>query len=324
MDRSYEFFNRVQMKFILIFIAFFSFSSLGIIGSITDPGFSIEERTEKSFFGPLRGSFKTQIFRNIRRKPNKFWFFDDSLSIKNDLSLNYFLFETFPSLKESRIFNETILFFVVSYQRPVYAVIKKINPFCFKEYFCFSDIDLGISNSFLLKNHLKGEYSVYLSLPFISKISLNQKKIIGIGSSLNTYQSLISENNFQLQFISSHFLDIGIFNSRWRNQKKTYYNEIFSLFNQMGIKFNYSKYSFFPVLFIYGNHRFSLNFKAASLNKISVGCSSIWFLSKRLRLALGLEWGDNILKPEGTVQAVDIRFFNPDSTFINGGFSYFF
>lgn len=312
------------MNFFLIFIIFFTPSSFGVIGSITDPGLSTEKKMEKPFFGPLKGSFKTQIFSNIRRKPDKFWFFDDTLSIRNDLSLNYSLFEKFPSLKESHIFNETALFFVVSYERPVYAVIKKINPGCFKLYFCFGDINLGVSNSFSKKDYLSGEYSIYLSLPFISKVSLNQKKMFGIGSSLNTYQSLISKNELQLQFISSHFLDIGVFRSKWGNQKKTYYNEIFSFFNQMGIKFNYSKYSFFPILFFYGNYRFSLNFKAAPLNKISLGFSSIWSLHKKFRLALGLEWGDNILKPENTSQAVDVRFFNPDSTFVNAGFSYFF
>ena len=308
----------------LIFIIFLSPSSLAVIGSISDPSFFSEEKPAKPFFGSLKGSFKTQIFRNIRRKPSEFWFFDDSLSIKSDLSFSYSLTKKIPSLQESHFFNETDLFFVLSYERPIYAVIKKINPVCFKQYFCFSDINLGVSNAFLKKDYLNGKYAVYLSLPFISKVSLNQSKVFEIGSSLIMYLPFFLEKKIQMGAVSSHFLDIGIFNSRWGNKRKTYYNEIFSLFNQVGLKFNYSSYSFFPSLLLYVSHRFSLNFKKAPLNRISLGASSIWSISEKLRLMAGLNWGDSIFKPKNTSQAVRVRFFNPDITFVNAGFSYSF
>lgn len=308
----------------LIFAAVFSPSSFAVIGSISDPSFFSEEQPVEPFFGFLKGSFKTQIFRNIRRKPNKNWFFDDSLSIKSDLIFSYSLNKKTFASQKNYFFNEADLFFVISYERPIYAVIKKINPHCFKQYFCFSDINVGVSKAFLKEDYLNGNYAFYLSLPFISKFSLNQSKIFEMGASLIMQAPFFSAKKIQMGAVSSHFMDIGIFSSRWGNKRKTYYNEKFSLFNQMGLKFSYAGSSFFPFLLVYASHRFSLNFKKAPSNRMSLGFSSIWSVNKKLRLMAGLNWGDRIFKPKYTSQALKIRFFSPDITFVNAGFSYSF
>ena len=80
---------------------------MSTVGSITDLSYSQERQLEESFFGPLKGSVKTKLSRNLRIG-NRTDFFDrskmysvfDSFLIRTDLSFNYPLFEKFPSLKK--------------------------------------------------------------------------------------------------------------------------------------------------------------------------------------------------------------------------------
>ena len=317
------------MKFVLfVFCISFSSTAFGITGSITDPGFSSEEELPDSFLGPTRGSFGIQLSRNLRRSGDEFLSpyrrdgFFDTLFIKSDLNLVYPLSKKLSLLKDSKFFNETDLFFILSYRRPAYGDLKEVKRYCFKLYLCFGNINLGISSPFLKGHYFKSQYSVYLSLPFTSKESLKKKQILGLGSSLKTEYALFSKGGFTLSAISSHFLDISAYGSKWGNVETSFYNEFFSLFNQPGLRLHYAKSALIPLLFIYGSHRFSLNLKGVPYNRASLGVSSTWSVSQALRVVIGLVWGDDIDKDPARVQKIKI--FNPDSTFVNGGLSYSF
>ena len=153
---------------------------------------------------------------------------------------------------------------------------------------------------------------------------LDKKKLLGIGSSLSAKYPVFLKGRFNVSGLSSHFLDISVYGSKWADSQQTFYNQFLSLFNQVGLQFQYSKNPFIPSGFIYMDHRFSLNLKGTPFHTISLGGSSVWSVSKALHLAVSLNWGDEVLKPEGTAGTAKTRFFNPDSTFISGGFGYFF
>ena len=324
--------NRLKL---LIFFIIFSPSSFGIVGSITDPGFFSEKQSQRSesFLGPIKGSFRLQLSRNFVRSEDKFLSLSQkeglfgTFSAKSDLNLSYSLAEGFPSLKNSRFFSEIDLFAVLSYIRPVYAGFNTIRKYCFKSHFCFGDMALGVSNSLSLKlkeDYLKGQYSFYLNLPYLSKSSLDQKQILGIGSSLRTNYPLFSKTEFQLSAISYHFLDIDAYGSKWGDNQRTFYNELLSFFNQLGLRFHYSKNSFIPTVLVYGSHRFSLNYNGVPFHILSLGFSSVWSVGRALQIIVGLDWADEVFKPEGDASALKTILFNPDGTFINGGVRYSF
>ena len=318
--------------FILLLIGF-SPLSFGITGSITDPGFSLrkEKKPLEPLLGPVKGSFKTRLSRNLIISEDNFWSpfrrdgFFDTLSLKSDLSLSYALTETFSSLNDSRFFDELDLFFVLSYQRPIYADLQEIKQYCLKSYLCFGDVSLGVSHPLSLKESpVKGQYSLYLSLPYLSKSFFKQKKLLGIGSSLSTEYLLFAKEKIQLSGISSHFLDVSAYSSKWGDIQQTFYNDFLSLFNQLGLRFYYSKNSFVPLVLAYANHLFSLNLNGTPFHRLSLGFSSVWSVSRVLHFIVSLNWGDEVLKPKGSADAVKTRPFNPNRTFINGGFSYSF
>lgn len=322
----------------LVFFAFLFMGlsplSFGITGSITDPGFSLKEKQKKpseSLLGPVKGSFKTRLSRNLIISEDNFWSpfrrdgLFDTLSVKSDLSLRYALAETFSSLNDSRFFDELDLFFVLSYRRPVYADFQEIKQYCLKSYLCFGDVNLGFSLPLSLKDSpFKGQYALYLSLPYLSKSFFKQKKLFGIGSSLSTEYPLFSKEKVQLSGISSHILNISAHSSKWGDNQQTFYNELLSLFNQLGLRFDYSKNPLVPLVLAYASHLFYLNLNGTPFHRLSLGFSSVWSVSRALRFVVSLNWGDEVLKPEGSADAVKTRLFNPNSTFINGGFSYSF
>ena len=320
-------------KFFLLSVVLTLCSPLafGVTGSITDPGFSSDQIPEKSFFGPLRGSFKTRLSRNIRRSDwENFFSADhqdnifDTLFIKADLSLNYPLVKVFPSLKKSSSFNKMLLFFVLNYRRPLYDVPQVIRWYCYQSQFCFGETSLGVSNSLPQKNLLSSQYSVYLNIPITSSKSFDRRKIIGIGSSLSLDYPLLSAQNLQVSGISSHFFDTAIYGSRYANEQGFESNEIFSLFNQAGLRFSYSGYPFIPVTLAYVSHLLALDYQQEWFNGLSLGCSFVWSVNKRVQIVAGLSWGSDILRDENTAKAKEADPFNPDETFFNGGFSYAF
>ena len=305
--------------------------AFGIIGSITDPGFSSERRLKKSFFGPLQGSVKTRFSRNLRRSNWKDFFSPgdrdnlfDTLFIKTDLRLNYPLIESFPALKDSLSFNKVLLFFVLSYRRPIYDTPQMIRQHCFKSHFCFGEMSIGISNSFPKKSHLKSEYSVYLNIPQTSKRSYDRKKIIGTGASLSVNYPLLLKTDFQISGMSSHFFETAVYGSPYANEQGSESNDIFSVFNQFGLRFAPSEKGFIPIALIYFDYLFSLDYHKDWFQGMSLGFSTAWFVGERIQIVAGLSWGGAILRYEYTAKAKDAKPFNPDETFINVGISYSF
>ena len=322
-----------KLKWLAIFIlSVFSPFSFGITGVITDPGFSSskrEQRSSESLLGPMQGSFRVRLSRNLLRSTEKFWSSSqkdglfDTLSVKSDFSLSYPLSEKISFLKSSSLFSELDLFFIISYIRPVYANFKQIRRYCFKSYLCFGDMSFGVSNPLSLKeSHIKGQYSIYFNLPYLSKSFFNQKQIFAMGSALDVAYPLVSkEKVFQWSGISAHILDIRAYGSKWGDSQGTFYNEFLSLFNQLGLRFKYSKNSFIPVGLVYGSHRYSLNLNGISFQRLSFGFSSVWSVGEAFRIVFGLDWSDEIYKPAGKVKT---GLFDPSGTFINGGLSYSF
>ena len=304
--------------------------SFGVTGSITDPGFSPEQTLKESSFGPLQGSVKTRFSRHLRRSDWRDFFSTahkdnlfDRLFIKTDLSLNYLLTESFPALKKSLSFNEAFLFSVLSYRRPIYDIPEVIKHSCFKFYFCFGEVSIGVGNSFK-RESLKGLYSVYLNIPVTSKQSVDQRKIMGIGSSLSMSYPLFSKAGFQVSGISSHFFDTAVYGSRYANKQGSKSNDIFSVFNQTGLRFSLSGKSFTPVILIYISHLLALDYRTDWFQNMSSGFSAVWSIGKKIQVVAGLGWGGAVFQNEYTATAKTAKPFNPDETYINGGFIYSF
>lgn len=324
--------NIMFIRFILwfVFLSGYSVSAFGVTGSITDPGFLSEQKSEQSFFGLLRGSVKTRFSRHLRRSEWPYIFsldyrdnFFDKLFMKTDLSLNYPLVEALPFLKSPVLSDKALLFFVLSYRRPVYDTLEVIKWHCFKSHFCFGEMSIGISNPFPSKNPLKSQHSIYLSFP-TSKTAWDQKKIMGMGASLSMNYSLFSKADFQISGISSHFLDTAVYGDLHADAQGSKGNDIFSVFNQVGVRFSLSGRSFIPIALVYVSHAFSLDYKREWFNGLSLGCSAVWSLSKQIQIVAGLNWGGAIFRHEYTARAKKAKPFNPDETNISGGFSYSF
>lgn len=330
-DTDEEKIEILKEKVFLLIFSLCSFSAFGVTGSITDPGFSSEQRLKESLFGPLRGSLKTRFSRNLRRSDWRYFFspskrdnFFDTLFIKTDLSLDYPLAESFPALKESSSFNEILLFFILSYRRPLYDTFQVIRRHCFQLYFCFGETNLGISHSFSWRGLLKNQYSVYLNIPITSKRSIDRKKFMGIGASLRVSYPLIGLKNFNISGMSSHFFETAFYGSRYSDEQGSESNEMFSVFNQLGLRFSPLKKSFIPAVLVYLDYLFSLDYHRDWFQGMSLGFSAAWFVGERMQVVAGLSWGGAIFRHEYTSKAREARPFNPDETFINGGFIYSF
>lgn len=310
---------------IVLSLSFFSLQSGAISGSIVDPALSSSDVSSSRL---LRGSIKTKLTRNIRISADNFTKADqkdglfDSLYTKEDLSLSYPIALAFPFLDNSSFFDNVDMFFVLSYQRPLYATDQEIKEFCWRSYICFNDINLGVSKSIRV-GHFITESSVYLSLPF-SKSAFNQSLITGLGASVSTGYSLFSSSYFSLSTISSHFLDLSFYIYETANINGTAYNVPFSTFNQFGFQINYLKSALVPTLFFYGSYKFAVNYNSTPFHFIGLNMSAGWSINKKVKIVAGLNWGDRVLKPKGSALAVDTVVFNPDRTFLSLGASYSF
>ena len=325
-------FRRSGNGFFIFFFFSYSSSTMAVIGSITDPEFSSEQKLEESFFGDLKGSVNMKLSRNLRRGNWDDFFSNshknslfDSLLIRSDLNLNYPLSKTFSVLNESSNLKEMLLFFTLSYKRPAYDIPEVIKNYCYKLYFCFGEISLGVSDTLLEKSQFKTQYSLYFTIPITSKSSYDQMKYFGLGVFLkNSYPILFAKQNFQVKGISSHFFDTALYGSFYANESGSRKNEVFSAFNQFGLVFSGVKKIFIPRVFLYFSHRVSMDYDLYFVQLISFSSSASWSISQRLQVLLGLSWGGDIFQHEFSNQATDIDFFNADETSLNGGLSYSF
>ena len=325
-------YGKSKSHFIVI-LSFFIYSPLSIstVGSITDLSYSQEKQPlEKSFFGPLKGSIKTKLSRNLRRG-NWEDFFDrsklnsvfDSLLIRTDLSFNY-PFEKFSFLKESSLLKDSLLFLTLSYKRPLYDVPEVIKNYCYKSHFCFGEIHIGLSDSLPKKYQLTSQYSVYLTFPLSSKRSYDKMKYFGLGAFLQTTYPFLSKKDFQIKGIFSHFFDTAIYGSRYANSAGSQNNDVFSTLNQLGLVFSKKTQAFIPVVLLYFSHHAAMDYNRDFFQLISFSGSAVWSINNRLQILAGLSWGGDIFQHEFSNQATDVDFFNADETSINWGFSYSF
>ena len=320
--------NSFRQYFILCFLIVFSMEGRAISGSITDPALFSSESSESSS-QYLHGSIKTTLTRNIRISSDNFPQADrqnglfDTLYTKQDLSFNYPLVLSFSFLENSSFFDNTYMFFVLSYQRPIYATAQEIKQFCWSSYICFNDINLGVSKPVFQADRFTAESSIYLSLPF-SRSSFNQSFLMGLGASLSTSYILFSNSQFSLSSLSNHFVDLNFYIYETVNARGIGYNVPFTTYNQLGLRIHYSKYAFIPVLFLYGSHNFALDYNGTPFHAVSLNMSAAWSVSKQVKIVAGLNWGDRVLKPQDSSSAVNTIMFHADRTFLTLGGSYSF
>ena len=317
----------------LIILIFFIYSPLSIstVGSITDLSYSQEKPVEESSFGPLKGSVKAKLSRSLRRgnwenffdRKKKYSIFD-SLLIRTDLSFNYPLAETFDFFEKSSLLKDSLLFFTLSYKRPIYDIPDIIKNYCYKSYFCFGEIHIGLSDSLPKKYQLESQYSIYLTLPLSSKNAYDKMKYLGLGAFLQTSYPVFSKKKFQIKSISSHFFNTSIPGSRYADDNGLQYNEAFSSFNQFGLIFSKKEQAFIPIILLYISHHIAMDYNTDFHQLISVSSSAVWSINKKLTVLTGLSWGGNIFQHEFSNQSTDTDFLNVDETSIRAGFSYAF
>ena len=317
------------LRLITLFSLFaFSLESGAVAGSITDPALSSTESSVSSSQS-LRGSIKTRITRNIRISADSFARADrqnglfDTLFTKEDLNLSYPLALALPLVENSSFFDDVDAFFVLGYQRPLYATDLEIKEYCWSSYICFNDINLGVSKPVIQAGRFSAGSSVYLSLPF-SRSSFKQSFLTGVGASLNTSYSLLSNSYFNLSTISTHSLDLNFYIYEMANVNGTAYNIPFTTFNQLGFQFQYLKSAFIPALFFYSSHNFAVNYNSTPFHSVSLNMSAAWSINKKIKIVAGLNWGDRVLKPKDSSLAVDTVVFNADQTYLSFAASYSF
>lgn len=279
----------------------------------------------RSFYG----SITTEVSRNTRVSADQFLHphrkdgLFDQLYFKNDLTLNVALASYFSSLEDLEFFEDINLFFILPYQRPVYASAQEMNTICWGSVLCFEDINIGVSKPFFKTDRFSFESSVYLRVPF-SRASFQRSLLMGLGVSTDTSYKLLSVSNFDLSFVFRSYLDFDYYLYQTANAHNTIYNVPLNMLGQLGFKIHYFKYSFVPALFVYGSYGFSLDYKASTFHKVRVNISASWSVSKKMNIIAGLSWGDRILKPKYYQSAIDTVVFDPDRTFINIGANYSF
>lgn len=316
--------------FIFCILIIFSSEGKAISGSITDPALSssVDDVVNTQ---SIRGSIKTKITRDNITFSNDFDEFvssDQKDSLINgwyvtyDLNLSYPVASAFSFLDQSSFFEDVDSFFVLNYQRPLYADAQKIQAVCWNTYICFGDVNLGISKPVVQTGRFKSRSSIYLSIPF-SKRAFDTSFLAGLGASFDTIYKLLSNSYFHLSTISTHFVDLRFYLYETDSPKAPNYNVPFTTFHQFGFQINYpKKSSFIPRLFFYGKYDFSINFKGTPFHHISLSGSLSWSVSKKVTLVAGLNWGDHVLKSQS--EAMDTVIFHPDRTFISLGGSYSF
>ena len=323
-------FKKTFFLALVLFLALtYSPLSQGTIGSITDLSYSQEEVPEESPSG-LQGSLKFKLSRNLRRghrdeflSPLHYNNLFDSLFLRTDLSLGYSLAEKFSFFEQSSYFKNMSAFLTLSYRRPVYDVPEEIEEHCYQLYFCFGEVNVGLSDSLPEKYKITSLYSVYLTVPMSSKRSYYQKKYLGLGAFFRATYPLL-EQDLKIKAMFSHFFDTAVYGSRHANAIGYLRNEVFSTLNQLGFSFSFQKSAFIPLLVVYFSHRVAMDYDLDFFQRMSISGSTVWSVSKKLQLVTSLSWGGDIFQDEFSNEPQDIDLFNADETSASAGFSYSF
>ena len=307
----------------------FCLNGTALSGSIVDPALSAVVEEQPLASQALSGSFKTKLIRSIRVSERGFLRTDrqdgffDTLYIKNDLRLHYPTARAFPFLENSSFFENSALFFIFNYQRPMYASRQEIQRVCWNEILCFGNVSMGVSKPVIDNDRFTTSASLYVNVP-VSKSAFDESLLAGAGASLTTQYKLFSLGGVNVSSVSDHYLDLDMYLYETATADQTRYNVPLNVFNQLGFSVRYSRYSFVPLLFMYGGYNFALNFKRTPFHTVSLHTSASWFVGKNIRVVVGLNWRDRILKPLNSAEVADTQIFHPDRTFFSLGGSYSF
>ncbi len=310
----------------IIFLIFQPSLVFATTGPVSDLSFSIYQ--EKSNIKHYNHVFSTKFSRNLIKNENHFWETNyegnilDSLDINNELKLSHPLEESFNFLKNISMLQNTFGFFILSYSRPAYTNQQRIQNTCWQSTICLNNINIGLSWSSDLINHITDSASIYLTLPS-SKYFFQKSFLFGIGASLSTKYLFCTNSIMQCQFLSSHSIDVNLYAYQTGNKNSTIYNIPLITSHQAGWKISIKKL-FISDIFILSNYKFSINFNGTPFHNVSIKIDNQWPISKNLKLIAGFNWGDNILRPQDTALAVHTVFFNPDKTIFSLGANYFF
>ena len=305
----------LSKQFVIFVFSVISPALWALSGSLIDPDLSVQSENSDR----LQGSFRMRVVRNLRINAHREnWFNTDykdnvigEMNIKSDLTFNHSLSKRYS------------LFVSLDYTRKTFSDELEVKNGCWWSHLCVGNMSLGVSSPFLKKGNLNLNSSIYLNLP-TSRHSIKQSVLGGLGALLNTNWQLASNMGFKLFVVSNHFLDLYAYSDRRANHYGTRYNTPLILFNQPGFRFHYSgpvpvfskkknrRIAFqlksmpwlIPDFYVYGSHRFSLKANGSPRHLGSLSASATWTVKKKLRIAAGLKWENEIFAPEGTKKRV--------------------
>lgn len=332
--------KRFCMKLKLFNLAVFMLSVASpalwaLSGSLIDPDLSVQLEAS----GPFQGSFRMRVFRNLRIPTEQIFNLNrrDNIigeaNIKSDLTVIHSLSKRYS------------LFVSLDYTRGTYPDDEEVRIGCWWSHLCIGNTSLGVSSPFFKKGDLNLESSVYLNLP-TSRPSVKQSILGGLGALLSTNWQLASNRGLKVSVISSHFLDLYAYLHKTANHDGTRFNTPLVFVNKPGLHFHYSgpvpvpvfskqedrRVTFqlrampwlIPDLYVYGSHHFSLKANGSPRHAASLSASATWTVKKKLRIAAGLQWVDEIFAPKGTKRLVIGNRKIADSTNFTLGASYAF
>ena len=243
-----------------------------LAGSLSDPELAISTQYEEEIKAPAISGFnKIKLGRSMRISTEDFTNPDrehgllDTLYIRYDFSLNYPTQSLLTFLQNSAFFDNTSLYFILDYKRPLYASPQEIRDICHGSHICLGDLSVGLSKAIIRENRLAGDSSFSLSFPTSKQAGYNSF-LLGLSVDLSTRYRAFSYKSFHLSLISYHLLNFDWYLYDTADQNGTKYNVPLNALNQLGVQLQYSTSPFIPLLYIYGAYNFALNFKSSTFH----------------------------------------------------------
>ena len=302
--------------FTVVILSAASSGGYALSNSLTDPDLAV--RREKPSSPALKGFFGVRFARNLRVPGGMKDLVNpehaNSLqkgTIVGDVSFNYSfkplsldLSDSHPPRTLRSFFRRSSLFASLDYRRETVPMRDDVKPVCWGSYFCVGDVSLGVSGPAVWK---RGTFSltptVYLNFP-TSKDSYMSRILGGGGVLLASRWRMISNSRFHLSAISSHVLDLNAYYDKKANFLGTAYNRFLVVSNKPGLELRFFTAPAFsrilPVLYVYGNHLYSLNAKLHPRHIVTLSAAAVWKVKKGFQISTGLMWRDKVFAPKGS------------------------
>ena len=248
----------------------------------------------------LNGSHKKSVFGSMR--------------FSSDLNFSYSFTDQYS------------LFISLDYGRSVVASLQELKNSCWQSYLCIGNMSVGASlPPFFKRGNFQLESSIYLNLP-TSRYTVKSGSLGGPGALIRSNWRLLSRPDFQLSVVSNHFLDTNIPLIKLIGNGVTTLPTVLVFFNQPGLSFRYT--GPFPIplptLYAYGSLANVLHTDRKFRNSVNLRASAAWTVKKKLRVAIGLQWGDRLIRKNGAKGKVIGNHKFMDRTDITLGVSYAF